>query len=118
MIVRSLDSNGDMNFGKGKSDFLSDLNALVQIIGARLRSHLADCFFAENEGIDWFNLVGSKRFLDLKLALSKCILETEGVVSLSELSFNLSEQRIFTVNYTVLSVYGEASTRYVFEGIV
>lgn len=116
MIVRSLDVNGDMNFGKGKSDYFSNRNALAQIIATRLRSHLGDCFFAEQDGIDWFNLIGSKRMVDLKLAVTSIILETEGVQSLADLTFSLNEDRQLTIRYNLISVYGDIESTFVFEG--
>lgn len=116
MIVRSLDINGDVNFGKGKSDYLFNLGALVQVIATRLRSQLGDCFFAEQDGIDWFNLIGSKRLADLKLAVTAVILETEGVQRLVDLTFSVDVQRNLVIRYNALSVYGDIDSQFVFEG--
>lgn len=109
MIVRAIDVNNDWQMGKGKSDYRYDINALEQIIKTRLQSFLGDCFFAQNEGIDWWNLMGSKRLLDLRLAVQACILNTVGVNSITELSVSLNQDRNITIQYSVISVYGEIS---------
>lgn len=109
MRVRGLDANGDFMFGKGKSDYKYDVNALAQIIQTRLKSILNDCFFAANDGIDWFNLMGSKELRDLRLAVASCILNTEGVSTLAEVNLNINQQRMVTIQYAVISVYGEIS---------
>lgn len=109
MIVRSIDGSGDWNFGKGKNDYKKDLNAVSQNIRTRLQSFLGDCFFATDAGIDWFNLLGSKRIDELKLQVSSTILNTEGVVELIEVSANLGEDRTITIQYTVNTVYGPIS---------
>lgn len=115
MRVRGIDSVGDWLFGKGKSDYKYDVNALAQIIETRLKSFLGDCFFAENDGIDWFNLMGSKNIRDLRLAVAAQILNTEGVNSLAELSVNIDGARKLTLQYSLVSVYGEISRRQTFE---
>lgn len=109
MIVRAVDENNDWLFGKGLSDYKYDVQALAQVIQTRLQSHLGDCFFALTEGIDWFNLLGSKRVLDFKLALSTTILNTEGVTGLVELNIITTPNRRFTISYSVNTVYGIAN---------
>jgi len=105
MIVRAIDENGDWTFGKGKNDYKSENNAVAQKILTRLSSFLGDCFFALDEGIDWFNLLGAKNQLALNLAISGKILNTEDVVGIIQLSINLSPQRELTIKYDVQTVY-------------
>lgn len=109
MRVRGIDSNGDWLFGKGKSDYKYDQLALAQIIQTRLSSFIGDCFFATNDNIDWFNLMGSRNLRDLRLAIAATILNTEAVNSLSELNVNINSDRNVTIQYSVLSVFGEIS---------
>lgn len=110
MRVRAIDSNGDWSFGRGKSDYKADILGLVQNIRTRLKSFLGDCFFAQSEGIDWWNLLGSKRQLDLRLAVATTILNTEGVNGMVELSVDLNADRTLTLKYIVTSVYGTAQS--------
>lgn len=109
MRVRGLDSNGDFLFGKGKSDYRVDVLALAQIIQTRLKSFIGDCFFATNDNIDWFSLMGSRNLRDLRLAIASCILNTEGINSLAQLDVAIDSNRRVTVQYSVISVYGEIS---------
>lgn len=106
MIVRSLDANGDWRFGKGKNDYLFNNKAIVQNISTRLNSYLGDCFFALDEGLDWFNLLGSKDQRALELAVRSVLLNTAGVTALVDLSISLEEiTRKITMQYTVETVY-------------
>lgn len=105
MIVRALDSEGDWLFGKGKQDYLTNQDAIAQSIKTRLSMFLGDCFFATNQGIDWFNLLGSKNQLQLNLAISAVILNTENVTGILQLSSELTPSRKFTVRYSVQTTF-------------
>lgn len=113
MRVRALDSNGDWTFGSGQNDYLSGTSAVIQAIQTRLLMFLGDCFFATNQGIDWFTFLGgSKNQLALELAINAVILNTQSdeqnvISSVTTLSvaFN-SQTRAFTVSYSAVSIYG------------
>lgn len=108
MIVRAIDANNDWQFGKGKNDYRTDILAVSQNIKTRLQSFLGDCFFKTDEGIDWFNLLGSKDLEALKLAINTTILNTQDVVKLNEVSANLDKNRNLTVIFDVLTTFGQA----------
>lgn len=109
MIVRALDINGDWTFGKGRNNYLSGNAAIVQDISLRLKSFLGDCFFAIDEGIDWFNLLGSKNQVALELAVRSVILGTEGVVKLIDAQVTLEEEsRRINMRFIVSTVYTAA----------
>ena len=105
MIVRALDENGDWLFGKGKQDYLVNQSAVEQSIRTRLSMFLGDCFFATNQGIDWFNLLGSKSQLQLNLAVSAVLLNTTNVTGILQLSSSLSPTRRYTLRYSVQTTY-------------
>ena len=109
MRVRSLDTLGDFSFGKSKSDYKKDSDAVAQLISTRLKSFLGDCFFDLGAGIDWFNLLGSKRMLELKLAISAMILNTPDVTGIIEVSTNLDHNRKVTIQYSVNTIYGRTA---------
>lgn len=118
MRVRGVDALNDWTFGKGKSDYKTGVNAVAQNIKTRLQSFLADCFFEVDAGIDWFNLMGSKSIIELRLKISATILNTPEVISLVELSFNLSpNRRIITITYSVETVYGRLNRQTFTQGI-
>lgn len=106
MRVRAIDDNNDWTFGRGRNDYRRDQDALGQRLKTRLQSFLGDCFFAQTEGIDWFELAGSKRQTELALAISAVILNTDEVTEIVDFDFSFDENRTFTVTYDVRSIYG------------
>lgn len=110
MIVRALDEVGDWSFGKGRNNYLSNNKAIVQNISTRLKMFLGDCFFALNQGIDWFNLLGSKNQVALELAVRSVILNTEGVTTLIDVQIELDHTtRRIRMQYTVETIYSIAN---------
>lgn len=105
MKTRGIDSTGDWLFGKGINDYKRNNNAVAQMIQTRLKSFIGDCFFALNDGIDWWNLLGSKNEVALTLAIGAIILKTEGVVSLNNLMTRIDSFRQFTLSYDVTTIY-------------
>lgn len=105
MMVRALDSDGDWTYGKGKNDYKRELLAVSQNIQTRLSSFLGDCFFAADAGIDWWNLLGGKDQRALQLAISACILNTQNVTGILQLSVSLDVNRLLTVSYRVQTTY-------------
>lgn len=107
MIVRALNAQGDWTFGAGKNNYLQANAAVGQTILCRLGMFLGDCFFATNQGIDWFNLLGGKNLLQLELAISAVILNTKNVTGLVTLSTDLdSITRNFSASYEVTTTFG------------
>lgn len=110
MIIRSVDVNNDWNFGKGRNDYKKDLSAVTQNIKTRLQSFLGDCFFALDQGIDWFNLLGSKQILELRLAIAAVILNTEDVTEINLINITTSTStRNILIQYDVNTVYGSVN---------
>ncbi len=106
MIVRALDADGDWLFGKGKNDYKSQLDAVAQSVSTRVKSFLGDCFFAMDQGIDWFNLLGTKQVVQLALSVSSTVLNTENVDSILDFQSSLSEDRDLTLSYKVKAFFG------------
>jgi hypothetical protein len=110
--VRAIDGNNDWTFGKGRNNYKFDNTAVAQNIKTRLQSFLGDCFFAINEGIDWFNLLGSKDQRALTLSIATTILNTQDVTGLLELNLTLNrENRLITIQYEVSTVYTTISNQ-------
>lgn len=106
-IVRAIDANGDWLFGKGQNDYKRRVDALVQNIQTRCLSFLGDCFFSLTSGINWFNLLGPGQELNLQLALSATILNTDpNITGILVLTVNLGANRDFTITYKVQTTYG------------
>lgn len=105
MIVRAIDQNHDWRFGKGKSDYKRDNQAVAQNIDTGLLCFLGDCFFDIEDGIDWFNLLGGKDRQAVILAVRARIISRQNVKQLLELSAVLDENRKLNLNYAVLSTF-------------
>lgn len=106
MIVRGIDADNDWLFGKGRNDYKVRTSAIAQHIKTRLQSFLGDCFFATEEGIDWFNLLGGKNLLELELAVRAVILNTPQVTRLLSSSVELDRTtRVVSMSYSVETVY-------------
>lgn len=105
MIFRNLDSEGDWTFGKGLNNYVKNENAVKLNIRTRLYSWLGDCFFAVDEGIDWYNRLGLKNQKELlELDLRTLILQSEGVTGIINFE-TLLNNRNFTANYTIQTIY-------------
>jgi hypothetical protein len=116
MIFRGIDIDGDWNFGKGRNDYLRGKKALMVNLKTRLQSFLGDCFFDLAAGIDWFNLLGSRDQLSLKLAITATILNTPDVTGVQVLNVILNPRtRAYTITYRVATVYGPISDDFIFD---
>jgi hypothetical protein len=109
MKVRAIDSQNDWTFGKGKNDYKSGIDACAQNIKTRLQLFLGDCFFALENGIDWFNLNGSKNIEMISISVRTTILNTPDVIGINSLSISLDNSRVLSFQYEASTVYGEVS---------
>lgn len=106
MIIRKIDNEGDWTAGKGKNNYVSGAKAVSQNIRTRLNSFLGDCFFSLNEGIDWFNLLGTNREADIKLSIATTILNTENVTELNTIDYTVDKNRGLIISYSAESNFG------------
>lgn len=107
MIIRNTTPEGDFTYGKGKSDYRTDLDGLILDVKTRLQSWKNDCFFALAEGVDYNNFldVGTKDFLDSDI--KRVILQTEGVIKItSYISILNRDSRGLIVSTEIETVYG------------
>lgn len=105
MRVRSLDSSGDWNYGRGINDYKTGNLAVAQNIQTRVSSFLKDCFFALGDGIDWWNLLGAKNQLALEFSVRAQILNTKEVTGILQLEAELDADRDFAMRYNVQTAY-------------
>lgn len=107
MIIRNTDENGDWTFGKGKSDYLTDLDAVMGNIKSRLQSWVGDCFYAPAEGVDYNNYL-DKNTEDLLISDQKrVILQSEGVLKIISYESELDRStRGFTAQSEISTIFG------------
>lgn len=110
MRFRSLDASGDWVFGLGRQAYAQGNAAIALSIATRLREFLNDNFWAPQNGIDWFNLLGSKNQAALIFSIQSVLLSTPGVNSVTSLTANLDADRKLNLKYSVTTVYGASLT--------
>lgn len=99
MKIMGLDSNGDWIFG----EFKENLPALLQNIKSRLLQVKGDCFYDLDDGIDWFV---SNRPSEYYIAeVKRVILQTEGVVRITNFEVIEGENKTLFLRYTIDSIY-------------
>lgn len=106
MRVRGLDANGDWVFGISNQAYVKDDAMIAQMIKTRIMSFLGDCFFAGQEGIDWFNLLerGTENETALERSISLTILQTEGVVGINSVDLTRSGRSII-IAYDIRTIF-------------
>lgn len=106
MSVRQLDGNHDWMWGAGRNNYLTKNQEVGQNINTSLNSILGNCFFATNDGIAWFNLLGAKDLGAITLAIRTTILNVTNVTGINSLSVNYdSVTRKLTCTYNVQTSY-------------
>jgi hypothetical protein len=117
MRIRALDINGDWTFGKGQNNYLTKNAAIGESIQTRLLSFLGDCFFDLGAGLDWFTFLGGdKDQLTVGLAISAVILNTQNVLGIRQLNFNLNETtRVLSIQYQVQTSYSVLSGAFQYD---
>lgn len=105
MIFRGATKNDDWVFGSGEANYLTGDAAIAKDLETRLRGYTTECFYDADFGFPWFAYLGQKTVEPLLLALQAYILETEGVVRITDLSLTRNEDRSITVNYAVDTIY-------------
>lgn len=115
MKVRALDSNHDWIFGISNQAYCKDEATIGQMIKTRVLSFLGDCFFAGQEGIDWFNLLerGAENEVLLQKSISLTILQTDGVVGINSVDLTRNGRNII-ISYDVKTIFS-ASYQQSFE---
>ena len=108
MTFRNLDGNNDWTFGAGKSSYVTGNQEIGLNIQTRVMSFLGDCFFATDEGIDWFNLLDYNRQERLENAVQETIKNTPGVTGINQIDLLLNAQRQLRISYDVQTIYSQS----------
>lgn len=104
--VRTLTPAGDWTYGNNLSGYLINNDAIGQQIRCRLLQFLGECFWDTQAGINWIGYLGGKNAVGLNLAISTVVLNTQGVLGINTLDFNVDpDTRLFSVNWNVTTVF-------------
>lgn len=109
MIFRQLDSNGDWTFGKGKSNYAQNAEAVAVNIRTSLLSWVGDCFFDLKFGVDWTRLLDTGQQENLQIALQTIILQSYGVVGVTAVSAAFNQNtRNLDVQYNATTIFSQS----------
>lgn len=106
MRFRNLDSNNDWNFGKGNSDYVLDSAAIALDVKTRLQSWIGDCFFAQDEGVNYTAYLGQSDLTLLSEDVQRVIVQTDGVAEITDFQVSLVN-RVFNATYRILTIFSE-----------
>jgi hypothetical protein len=109
VIFRAIDTDGDFVFGHGGRDYFREDGAISADIKTALLLFLRDAFWAIDEGIDWWALLGGKNpqaQTEILLQTRRTILSREGVLRVNDLTYTLDRNtRALSVQYNIDTIY-------------
>lgn len=106
MKFRSLNGQ-DWNYGRGRSDYLRQKDALKENIRTRVLSWRRDCFFDTEAGVDWVNGLGNKgQRSNLEAQIRNVILQTPLVTGINSF-FSTLDNRNLSIQYEVATEFGD-----------
>lgn len=107
MKIRALDENKDWTFGKGLQNYKTQSEAINQDVETAIKEWVGDCFFANNNGIDWKNRLEKGQKKRLESELKSLISQREGIVKIIQVNSDLSTNRVLTITYEITTIYSE-----------
>lgn len=111
MKIRKLDTNGDIHFGYGEADFISDsAQTVAQKCVQRLRLWEGEWFLDVTAGTPWkARVLGRKYSKNIVQIIKQRIEETEGVQSVSSLDVSFDgNSRNLKINAHIMTEWGGA----------
>ena len=107
MRTRTVDSNWDWKFGRGKNDYADDALGVAYTVKMKILSWFKDCFFAMEDGIDWKNILGNKLSKDEADRSIKEIIQTEPEITELVYFDSSVTDRIYSATVRFKTVYNE-----------
>jgi hypothetical protein len=109
-MFRNLDADGDWTWGNSLNNYVVENQEIGINIKTRVLSFLGDCFFAINEGIDWWNLLDYRYQDRLENAVTEVVKNTEGVTGLNNVDVLVNAERNIRIYYDVQTIYSQSYT--------
>lgn len=111
MTFRNLEAiSGDWTFGAGRNNYVSGNQEIALNIKTRVLSFLGDCFFATDEGIDWFNLLDYHYQDRLENAVQEVVVKTPGVTAINSIDILTTADRKIRIAYNIQTIYSRSYT--------
>lgn len=108
MRYRALSPSGDYKFGPGAYFLTNTPEAVAQAVLTRLKLNAGEWFLDTREGLDRGSILGNGTEQTRDLEVRQRILGTTGVIEIIAYASNVSA-RVFTVNATINTIYGQAT---------
>ena len=110
LTYRKLDADGDMIFGATSGGWLSELEAMRQVILTRLRAIRDEWWEGDRTALPWFTeILGGRGTEERRQAFDLMaidrIMDTVGVISVSDVQSGISNRR-YHFSCKVQTVYG------------
>lgn len=107
---RGITESGDWTFGNGLQSYFTDVysdkfNPIKADIETTLKTIFSECFFNQDIGIPWFDILNQKNPTALILTLKQAIYNIEGVTSVIELGYSTDSNRNVVITYAVDTLY-------------
>lgn len=109
MRMRNLDTDNDWEFGNSQSNYVTATQAIALDVKTALQGWVGDCFFALQDGIDWYNRLEFNQKQNLDNDISNLILSRNGIIGIISFSSYLVN-RVYTAYYTVQTIYSTTFT--------
>jgi len=113
MKTFGLDTSGtyenDLSIENNSFVILEDENAVVQNLRTRLRTYLGEWFLDTTDGMPYYQDIFKKGpdFAIVQEAFKNRILDTDGIISLDKYSFEFTDDRTLSLEFT--ASYGTGS---------
>jgi hypothetical protein len=107
-MFRNLDANHDWTFGNSKNNYVTENQEIGLNVKTRILSFLGDCFFAIDEGIDWWNLLDYRYQDRLENAVQEVVKNTPGVTAINSVDILVDADRQIRIVYDLQTIYSQS----------
>lgn len=105
MKFRNLTTDGDWTFGAGRQNYAVSDKSISLNIETTIKTFLTECFFNQDVGVAWFDIIDSKNKDVTVLAIKSAISACYGVIAVKELEYTYNELRELEIKYTISTIY-------------
>jgi len=105
MRFRNLTIDGDWTFGAGRQNYAVSDKSISLNIETTVKTFLTECFFDQEIGVAWFDIIDQKNKDITILAIKSAIAACYGVIQVQELEYTYNELRELVIKYTISTIY-------------
>lgn len=105
MIFRQLTAQNDWTFGQGIAGYATEEQAIELDVKTALQSWSNDCFFAQQDYVDWYHRLDYGQEDNLETELTSVVLRRYGVLAVTSLTATLNRSTrniLITINMTTI----------------